>query len=113
MNRFEFVPLNQRLKPLNDLLEPLIKMGFGAPPNLNAGMLVVETKGRITGRSLTLPLLGYLAYPYLVIGTVRPASQWMKNLHADDNPHVWLWGRRFRLQKRFVADHVVAGTIVL
>ena len=95
--------LNQALTPLNSTLTPLIKLGFGAPLNFAPGMVLLEVPGRVTGRLTTVPLVAYLAYPYVAIGTVRGNSQWVKNLHASSSPHVWVWGQRFELEK------VVAG----
>ncbi|MEM7080209.1 MAG: hypothetical protein AAF513_16435 [Pseudomonadota bacterium] len=101
----------QALQPLNNLLEPLIRLGFAAPLNLTPGLVVLEVRGRKSGRLRSLPLVAYLAYPYVVLGTVRSASQWIKNLQAESEPHIWIWGRRFALHKEFVSEHVIAGRL--
>ena len=103
--------LNKTLAPLNELLAPLIKAGFAAPLNLTPGFVVLEVPGRKSGKLYTVPLMAYLAYPYVVVGTVRGESQWIKNLAAAEEPHVWVWAQRFVYEKTVVTDHVIAGKI--
>ena len=103
--------VNQALQPLNALLQPLAKAGFGAPLNLTPGLVVLETKGRVSGRNVSVPLVGYLAYPYVTIGTVRSNSQWIKNLRAADDAHLWVWGRRWGYEKIVTTDHWIVGRL--
>lgn len=103
--------LNDLLAPVNDMLGPLVKLGFATPLNFTPGLVVLEVPGRKTGQLQTLPLSGYLAYPHLVIGTVRSSSQWMKNLRAAPTAHVWVWGQRFRFNKEVETDHWIVGKI--
>ena len=103
--------VNVALKPLNDLLEPLIRAGVAAPLNLTPGLVLLEMKGRKSGRDLSVPLMGYLAYPYVVVGTVRTSSQWIKNLRAAEDPHVWVWGRRFQFEKTVVTGQWIVGRL--
>lgn len=104
--------LNQWLKPLNQTLTPLIKLGVGTPLNLTPGLVVLEVEGRKTKRQRTVPLVGYFAAPYLFLGTVRPSSQWIKNLALDDAPHVWVWGQRRMFRKTLVTEQLIVGRIV-
>ncbi len=94
------------LEPINKALKPLIKFGFANPLVLSPGATVLEVAGRKSGKKFSLPLTCYWTGMFLIIGTVRPASQWIKNLAADDSPHVWLWGRRWGITKHSVTNHV-------
>lgn len=105
------VSFNQAFKPLNDALEPLIKMGFATPFNLTPGLVVLEVPGRKSGRQFSVSLVAYLAFPFVVVGTVRTESQWVKNLHAAEAPHVWVWGRRFCFDKVLSRDQLVVGQL--
>lgn len=55
---------------------------------------MVRTAGRRTGIPREVPLLSLRLGHLLMIGTVRPTSQWIRNLAADPEPEVWLGGRR-------------------
>ena len=103
--------LPQLMQPVNDLLRPLVKAGLGSPLNWTPGLVVLEVPGRQSGREYSLPLLGYLAYPYVTLATVRPNSQWVKNTAAASEPHVWVWGRRFSLDKVVVTDQLIVGRL--
>jgi hypothetical protein len=99
------------LKPVNDLLKPLIKAGFANPVLFSPGITVLEVPGRKSGKQFFVPLSCYLAGPLLIIGTVRPDSQWIKNLAAADAAFVWLWGKRWSVNKLSVTNH--AATLSL
>ena len=103
---------NQALSPLNNAVAPLIKLGFGAPLNFTPGMVVLEVPGRVSGNPTTVPLLAYVAYPYVTIGTVRSNSQWVKNLRAAAEPYIWIWGQRFQLEKVESGQQHVVGRIL-
>ena len=98
--------LAELLQPVNELLGPLIRMGFGNPLAFTPGVTVLEVPGRRSGELRSTPLNCYLAGTLLVLGTVRTGSQWIRNLAAADTAHVWLWGRRWRVEKRAVNGHV-------
>ncbi|MEM9623552.1 MAG: hypothetical protein AAF993_18045 [Pseudomonadota bacterium] len=102
---------NQALQPLNDWVTPLIKTGIGTPLNWTPGLVLLEMKGRNSGRDLSVPLVGYLAYPYVTIGTVRSASQWIKNLRAVEDAYLWVWGRRYAFEKVLVRDQLIVGQL--
>jgi deazaflavin-dependent oxidoreductase (nitroreductase family) len=79
---------------LNRVIEPLALAGFGSPTALWPGLILVETTGRKTGRTLTMPLLAVQLGDALLVSTVRRKSQWIKNLAAHPEVRYWKDGRR-------------------
>lgn len=98
--------LAARLAPFNDRLAPLVRAGLANPLLFTPGITVLEVRGRKTGQHRSLPLACLFLGPFLVIGTVRPGSQWIRNLKATSTPAVWLWGRRRAVAKTLVTNHV-------
>jgi len=88
---------NQFFSGLNQVAEPLIRAGLGNPllwPVLWAtGTIVVETRGRKTGRRINIPVLATRVGEWVVFSTVRRNSQWVKNLAADAEVRYWLAGQ--------------------
>ncbi|MCB0194632.1 MAG: nitroreductase family deazaflavin-dependent oxidoreductase [Anaerolineae bacterium] len=89
-------------RTLNQTLEPLIRLGVGSPALAPVGAIVMETKGRKSGRTYNIPVLASEWSDLLVVGTVRERSQWLKNLAATPQIRVWLRGR-----PRLVTAYVV------
>ena len=83
---------------VNQIAEPLIRAGFGNPTFLPAGLIVVETTGRKTGRKINLPVLASRFGDFVVFSTVRSNSQWVKNLSARPEVRYWLAGRPIEAQ---------------
>jgi deazaflavin-dependent oxidoreductase (nitroreductase family) len=80
---------------LNALVAPWVRAGFGSPGPLTAGLIVVETVGRRSGRALPVPLIAWPAGRALVVSTVRgDRSQWVKNLSAHPSVRYWQYGRQ-------------------
>jgi len=77
---------------LNQFAEPLIRAGFGNPIFFPSGTIVIETRGRKTGRKIDLPVLATRIGDLVVFGTVRRNSQWVKNLAANPDVGYWLAG---------------------
>jgi F420H(2)-dependent quinone reductase len=79
----------------NDTVEQLVRAGIGSPLPLpvSAGIVVIETKGRVSGKPRNTPLLAQRIGNTLMVSTVRTASQWVRNLEADDAPTVVLNGK--------------------
>lgn len=73
-------------RSVNQVIEPLVRAGIGAPGLGPAGAIVIETIGRNSGRKYNVPLLAARIGDLLVVSTLRRRSQWLKNIAA--NPHV-------------------------
>jgi hypothetical protein len=77
---------------LNRLAKPLIKAGVGSPGLVPAGLIVLETLGRNSGRLFEVPVVASAFGDYLLIGTVRGRSQWIKNLATMPTVDYWIKG---------------------
>ena len=79
---------------VNQVLEPLVRSGYGAPGLLPVGLILLETTGRKTDRLYTVPVIAKRWNDLLVVGTVRRRTQWIKNLVAHPHIQVWIKGKR-------------------
>ena len=77
---------------LNLFAEPLIRAGLGNPVWWPAGAIVIETKGRHSGRRYKVPLLAARFGGLLLVSTIRRRSQWLKNLAANPEMRYWMAG---------------------
>jgi hypothetical protein len=79
----------------NDTIEQLVRVGIGSPLPLplSAGIVILETKGRVSGKPRNMPLLAQRIGSSLLVSTVRTSSRWVRNLEADDAPRVVLNGK--------------------
>lgn len=87
-------PTQALFRRVNTLVKPLVKAGLGSPLPLGLGAVVLETKGRKSGKTREVPLLGVRIGDRVVVSTVRGRSQWMKNIEADDQVGIWWCGKR-------------------
>jgi len=79
---------------LNRWLEPQIRAGLGSPRLVPGGLIVLETRGRKTGRLARVPLVATRIQGYVLVGTFRGArSQWTRNLAAHPETRFWMGGR--------------------
>lgn len=85
-------PAQAFFRSLNRLVGPLVQAGLGSPPPLSAGAVLVETNGRNSGLPRQVPLLSWRHGRHLYISTVRPGSQWVRNLETDPSLRAWLCG---------------------
>lgn len=96
---------------LNQVVEPLVRAGLGSPLPWTTGAIVLETRGRKTGRALSVPLLATLVGDLLLVSTVRKGSQWVKNVAANPEVSYWIYGEQ-RSAKAFVfADGVAPPSL--
>ena len=84
-------------RSLNLVVEPLVRAGLlGAPGPWWMGPIVVETRGRKTGRIFNVPLPATQVGDLLVVSTLRgQRAQWVKNLAAHPDVRYWLGGRPY------------------
>jgi len=79
---------------LNRLVEPQIRAGLGSPRLAPSGLIVLETKGRKTGRLARTPLAATRIQGHVLVATFRGGrSQWTKNLAANPETRFWMGGR--------------------
>lgn len=82
---------------LNRVVEPIVRAGVGSPRLLPSGLIVLETKGRVSGRRIRTPLAATQIGDHVVVGTFRGnRSQWIQNLIVEPRILYWLRGRERR-----------------
>ncbi len=90
---------------VNAVVRPAVRRGFASPCGSPVGLVMLEHTGRKSGRTYESPLLALRLGRRVLVSTVRDeASQWIRNLEADEDAHLWLNGRR-----RAVRAEVVRG----
>ena len=88
----ERVSTGQHLfRTLNHYVEPAVRRGVGSPM-LGPGVILLETIGRRSGVPSRVPLLGWRSGDTVTVSTVRPNSEWVKNLEHDPAAKVWISG---------------------
>jgi deazaflavin-dependent oxidoreductase (nitroreductase family) len=84
----------QFFRALNRVVEPLVRAGLGSPRIVPGGFIVLETRGRKSGRLHRVPLAATRLGGYVLVGTLRGGrSQWVQNLAASPRTRFWLAGR--------------------
>ncbi len=79
---------------LNRWLEPQIRAGLGSPRLVPGGLIVLETRGRKTGRRARTPLVATRLEGHVLVATFRASrSQWAKNLAANPETRFWMHGK--------------------
>ncbi len=81
-------------RSLNTVVAPPVKRGVGSPLPVGMGLVTMESTGRRSGITREVPLVGVRLGDRVVSATVRSESHWVRNLEADGDAGVWLWGRR-------------------
>jgi hypothetical protein len=89
-------PLQAVFRAVNRVVGPAVKAGIGSPLPYGLGAVVLESTGRISGKQREVPVLGLRLGDRVVVSTVRPGSQWVQNLEANDRAAIWYCGRRHR-----------------
>src|SRR4030095_6223243 len=77
---------------LNRVVEPLVRAGALGPVMFPATPIVIEIKGRKTGRRTNLPLLAARMGDLIIVSTIRRRSSWVKNLAAHPEVRYWMGG---------------------
>jgi deazaflavin-dependent oxidoreductase (nitroreductase family) len=84
----------QFFRMLNRLVEPRIRAGWASPRLVPGGLIVLETRGRQTGRRSRVPLAAIRIDGHVLVSTFRGnRSEWVRNLSAHPNVRYWLRGR--------------------
>ena len=84
----------QFFRKLNGFVEPAVRAGLGSPGIWPAGLVVLESTGRRSGRTYRVPVAATLVGQMVIASTVRgERSQWLKNLSATPAVRYWLAGR--------------------
>ena len=81
-------------RSLNSIVLPAVKAGLGSPLPVGAGVVVVETTGRKSGKPRQVPLLAVRVGNRVATTTVRSDSQWTKNLQATPASSIWVGGKK-------------------
>lgn len=87
-------PVRFAFRTLNAIVDPLVRDGRLAPLPVGGGLVVLETTGRRTGRLRKVPLAATRIGDTVVVSTIRPDSQWLRNLEACPEAGVWIRGHR-------------------
>ncbi len=95
-------------RTLNSVVLPTVKAGIGSPFCVGAGLVVLETTGRKSGKPRQVPLVATRFGSRIDVSTVRGDSQWIKNLEADPKASVWVGGK-----KRKVTAEVQPGPLTV
>lgn len=80
------------IRAVNQVVRPFTKRGFGAPPVVGVGTVTVATTGRRSGLLREVPLAAARAGDSVVVATVRPNSEWVRNLESSPTTTIWLDG---------------------
>ncbi len=83
------------LRCVNATVEPRVRSGFASPGPLPAGLIVLETVGRRSGKTYRNPLLATVGLGgYLWITTVLGSrANWLRNAQANPDIRYWMKGR--------------------
>lgn len=81
-------------RALNRVVEPMVRAGFGSPRIVPTGFIVLETRGRKSGRLRRSPLAATRIGGHVFVATFRAGrSQWVRNLAAEPHSRYWLAGK--------------------
>ena len=79
---------------LNAAIEPLVRAGLAPPLPCPHSLIVLETRGRTTGKLRRTPLVATIVGDLAVIGTFRAHhSQWIRNAAVSPNLRYFRSGR--------------------
>lgn len=81
-------------RTLNSVVKPAVLNGVANPLPIGGGAVVLEVTGRVSGEPRQVPLLATRVGDKVMVSTVRSDSQWLRNIEADGNVVVHLYGTR-------------------
>ncbi len=81
-------------RQLNQIVEPLVLAGIGGPQLFPVGLILLETRGRLSGRFYRTPVVALRWGELFFVSTVRTQSQWVQNLAAHPEIDCWVNGRQ-------------------
>ena len=81
------------VRVVNKTITPIVRAGVGFPLPIGGGIVVVETLGRRSGLPHQVPLVSLRLGDRVVVSTLRPTSQWIRNLEAIPPSRVGMNGR--------------------
>jgi deazaflavin-dependent oxidoreductase (nitroreductase family) len=94
---------------VNSVIEPYLRAGFGTPGPCANGIVLLETTGRKSGRTINIPLMAASFGDVVIVSTARARrSQWIRNVAANPEVRYWLHGRA-RKAKAFVIGDGESG----
>lgn len=94
----------QFFRMLNRIVEPRVRAGWASPRLVPGGFVVLETKGRRSGRRSRVPLAAIRVQDLVLVSTFRGRrSQWVRNAVADPEVRYWLRGRPRRARAYVLA----------
>lgn len=77
----------------NSFAEPIVRAGFGSSEWCSVGAIVIETKGRRSGKAHRAPVLAGQAGGHIWVSTARGArSDWLANARQNPDVRYWLAG---------------------
>jgi deazaflavin-dependent oxidoreductase (nitroreductase family) len=95
----------QFFRLLNQLVEPRVRAGWASPRFVPGGLIVLETKGRRTGRRQRVPLAAIRVDGHVLVSTFRGGrSQWVRNAAADPQVRYWLRGRAHKARAHVITQ---------
>jgi deazaflavin-dependent oxidoreductase (nitroreductase family) len=81
-------------RALNQFIEPAVRSGCASPGVFPTGLIVLETRGRVTGQPRSVPLFAALIEDHVLVSTLRGnRSQWIRNLSVNPGVRYWLGGQ--------------------
>lgn len=84
---------------VNTVVRPAVRRGFASPCVAPFGLVLLEHTGRKSGRTYESPLMALRLGRRVLVSTVRDdRSEWMRNLEAGEDAHLWMNGRRRRVR---------------
>ncbi|HLI81497.1 MAG TPA: nitroreductase/quinone reductase family protein [Candidatus Binataceae bacterium] len=90
---------------LNSVVEPYLRAGFGTPGPCANGIVLLETTGRKSGRTINVPLMAMSLGDVVVVSTVRARrSQWIRNVVAYPEVRLWMRGCARKMTAFVVGD---------